>query len=214
MVSYLPVLMNGVWLTVVLTTLGFAIGALGGVPIVAMRMSRILALRWFAVAWTELVRGIPPVAWLFIIYFGIGGGILTVDKTTAAILTFGICSTAYMAEIYRAAIQSIPRGQWEAARTIGLSRLNVMRRVILPQALVIIVPPAATYAIGLVKETALASLIAVSDITHVAYALTQQTLDGLRVFSAAALLYLVISIPMGIFSRWIGAIVNKATSHA
>ena len=191
--------------TLILTFGGFAIGAVAAVPVAALRRSRIRAARIAAVAYIETLRGVPPIAWLFLLYFGLAQVDIRLSSLTAGVLGLGLIAAAYLAEIYRAGLRAVARGQLEAGRAVGLDTLRLYRHVIGPQAVVTIVPPAAAFLIGLLKDSAVASLIGVGDVTGLAFRLTQQEFRGLAIFTAAGLIYLALSIPMAVVARWVGA---------
>ena len=192
-------------ITLILTFGGFAIGAVAAVPVAALRRSSVRAARVLAIAYIETLRGIPPIAWLFLLYFGLAQVDVRLSSLTAGVLGLGLIATAYLAEIYRAGLRAVARGQLEAGRAVGLGTLRLYRHVIGPQAVVTIVPPAAAFLIGLLKDSAVASLIGVPDVTGLAFRLTQQEFRGLAIFTAAGLIYLALSVPMAMFARWLGA---------
>lgn len=196
------ILIQGLWLTLLVTFAALALGLVLGVPIALARNSSLVMLRAVAIAYIEIFRGIPPLVWLFIVFFGLPRtGLVEWSAATSAIVALGIVSSAYMAEIYRAGIESVDRGQWESANALGIPDRVVFIRVIAPQALILVVPPAAAYAVGLLKDSALASIIGVQEVTFRAYVLTQRTFEGLQVFLVAAAIYVLISIPMAVLSR-------------
>jgi ABC-type amino acid transport system permease subunit len=149
----------------------------------------------------DVLRSIPPVTWLFLIFFGLPGAGIRLPAVQAAIVGFAFISAAYLAEIYRAGIIAVPEGQWEGARALGLTERDVLRRVIGPQVLRVVVPPAGAYAIGLLKDSSIASTIGVTEIVFRANLETQRTFDGLPIFLAAAVLYIVLSLPFAVLSR-------------
>jgi polar amino acid transport system permease protein len=172
-----------------------------GVPVAVARNAHRPALRIAGISYVELLRGIPPIAWLFVAYYGLVQFGIRISPMAAAIGGLGLISGAYIAEIYRAGLRAVPHGQWEAARAVGLSELHVYRHVVAPQAAATIFPPAATYLIGLLKDTAVASVIGAAEITAHALSEQQQTARGLSVFAAAAIVYLALSLPLGALSR-------------
>jgi polar amino acid transport system permease protein len=115
-----------------------------------------------------VVRVIPPITWLFLIYFGLPQFALRLSTIQAAIIGFSIIASAFMAEIYRSGLLSIPEGQREAAHALGLSAVTTVRHIITPQAFRVALPAIATYGIGLLKDSALASTIGVREITYYA----------------------------------------------
>jgi polar amino acid transport system permease protein len=207
---YVEPISQGIANTLLITFGAFAIGAVLGLPLALARAARWRALRLAAISLIELLRGIPPIAWLFIVYFGVAQFDVRIDSMVAAIGGLGIISAAYLAEIYRSGLRAVPQGQWQAARAVGLTEAEMYRSVIGPQAVVTVFPPAATYAIGLLKESAVASVIGAREITALALGEQQQSFEGLSVFLAAAAVYLAISLPLGGASRWIdGALTRR-----
>ena len=203
--DYAVRLLEGVRFTAILTFGGFLIGAVLAVPVSALRRSRLRPLRVLAIAYVETLRGVPPIAWLFLLYFGLAQVDVRLSPLTAGVLGLGLISTAYLAEIYRAGLRAVPLGQLEAARAVGLGTVATYRHVIGPQAIVTVVPPAAAFLIGLLKDSAIASLIGVPEVTGLALRLTQQEFEGLAIFAAAGLVYIALSVPLATFARWLGA---------
>jgi polar amino acid transport system permease protein len=204
----------GIVATIVLTAGAFTLGAVIGVPVAAARASRFRVARIAGGAYVELLRGIPPIGWLFIIYYGLAELELRVASLPAAIIGLGLVSSAYLAEIYRAGLRAVPHGQWEAGRAVGLRAGQLYRRVIAPQAIVTVLPPAATYAIGLLKDSAIASAIGAAEITSHALNENQRSAQGLSVFLAAALLYLAISLPLAGLTRGLDGRLSRRLSAA
>ncbi|MBV1777654.1 amino acid ABC transporter permease [Paeniglutamicibacter sp. ABSL32-1] len=200
MIEAASFLFQGLSTTIIITIGSFLIGAVFGVPIALARMSSIAPLRWLATAYVELVRGIPPIAWMLLLYFGLGH-YLKLSPLLAACISLGAVATAYLAENYRAGIKSVAAGQWESADALGLNSRDTFWRIIAPQGIGVALPPSAGYAVGLLKESAVASVIGVSDITFQALTLNQQGNPGLPIFLAAGIIYLLISLPIGAFAR-------------
>ncbi|KUO18066.1 amino acid ABC transporter permease [Streptomyces dysideae] len=201
MLHYLSVLANGIGQTVAITVTSFVVGAVLGLPLALMRYAGPLPVRVIGGAVVETVRAIPPIVWLFIVFYGIGSGSVQLSTFAAAVIGLGIIAAAYLSEIYRAGLKAVAQGQWEAAQALGLPRLAIYRKVIFPQMLGVVIPPSATYAIGLLKDSAIASIIGATDITFYATQETQATLQGLSIFGLAALLYIALSIPIAATSR-------------
>jgi His/Glu/Gln/Arg/opine family amino acid ABC transporter permease subunit len=174
---------------------------LAGAPLALARRSRYAALRGIARGYVDVVRSIPPITWLFLIFYGLPNAGITFAPLASGIIGLSLISAAYMAEIYRAGLGAVSGGQWEAGRAIGLREPDILARVIGPQAARVIGPPAATYAIGLLKDSAVASTIGVGEITFHAGAATQQEGHGLSIFLAAAILYILLSLPLAVMSR-------------
>ncbi|MDT3723084.1 amino acid ABC transporter permease [Pseudomonas oryzihabitans] len=204
MSAILLALLQGIPWTLAVTATAFVIGLVLGFPLCGLRVCRSKPLRLLAFAVILTLRAIPPIVWLFFIFFGLGGGWLTLSPFAAATLGLGLITAAHMAEVYRGALTGIPTGQYEAALVLNLSARQRFFDVILPQLVRIAIPAAATYAIGLLKDSAIASTLGVTDISAAAYQQTQQTLQGLPVYSLAALLYIGLSVPVALFARRLG----------
>lgn len=193
--GYLHAILTGIPMTLFITVAGFALGAVGGIPLALGRRSRFFILRAIARTLIELLRGIPPIVWIFVIYFGIGTGIVTVAPTSAAIAAFGVISCAYMAEIYRGGLSAIPAGQWEAGDALGMGHRDQLSRVIGPQVMRVSIPASATYAIGLLKDSSIAYTIGVQEILFNADQQAKQSADAIAPYLYAALVYVIITIP-------------------
>ncbi|WP_428534486.1 amino acid ABC transporter permease [Rhodopila sp.] len=195
-------LLLGIPFTIALTLAAFVFGAVLGLPLCAMRFSKSGLVRFIATALILTCRAIPPIVWLFLIFFGLGIGYIQLDPFTSAAIGLGLITAANMAEIYRGALAAIHPGQWEASHVLNLSARHTFRDVIGPQLLRISLPSATTYAIGLMKDTAVASAIGLHEIAYQAYHLSQETFRGLDIYAAAGLLYILISLPVAWVARW------------
>lgn len=194
-------ILRGLPWTVALTLGAFLAGAILGVPLVAARQSRILPLRFTAMVFIQIVRGIPPILWLFIIFFGLGMSVFPISPFNAALAGLGLIAAANMAEIYRGALASIHFGQWEASSALNLGRWSTLTDVVAPQAFRVALPSAASYLIGLMKETAVASTIGVSELAFQGNQLSQLTFRGLEVFALVGMFYILLSLPVAWLSR-------------
>ena len=189
--------------TIVYTLLAFVFGLVFGLILALMRLSSILPYRWFATAYIELFRGLPALLVLFMVGYGvplafpdreIPGGVYG-----SVTLGLGLTAAAYMAETLRAGIQAVPKGQLEAARTLGMSHTRAMISIVLPQAFRIVIPPLTNEIILLTKDT---SLVYVLGVTATTIELTKFAGDALNTrvnptpLVVAGLLYLVITLPM------------------
>jgi polar amino acid transport system permease protein len=208
---------SGLWTTVSLTCISFALVLVVGLIIALMRLSRSKALRGFATVFVEVIRGIPLMVQLIFWYFafpaviqGIGDswGIQAFSdfKTNAiamAIIGLTICYSAYMSEVYRAGIQSITKGQMEAARSLGMNYFQAMRYVILPQAIRVILPPVGNEFITLLKDSSLVSVVAVADMTRRGREFMAANFIPLQTWAMIALLYLVLTLLAGRLVAWL-----------
>src|SRR3712207_5191254 len=143
-------------------------------------------------AYVSVIRGTPLLVQLFVIFYGLPSVGLTIDPWPSAIIAFSLNVGGYAAEVIRAAIQSVPKGQWEAGHTIGMSRRMTLRRIILPQAARVSVPPLSNTFISLVKDTSLASLILVTELFRKAQEIAAPTREFMVLYAEAAAVYWVI----------------------
>lgn len=187
--------------TVALTLISFLIGMALGVPICLLRVSRFVILRFFATSTIIITRSIPPILWIFLAYFSIGSGIIDLGPFAAASLALGLITGVNMAEVYRGSFYAIHAGQFEAAHVLNLPLWSKSLDVIGPQMVRVSIPSAATYLIGLLKNSAIASIIGVGEIMFVANRLAERTYQGLEIFAIAGLLYIMISVPVATVAR-------------
>jgi polar amino acid transport system permease protein len=151
----------------------------------------------------DFIRGVPVIAWLFLLFFGLAANVIKLSPFVASVVALGLVMSAVMAEIYRAGVMSVDRGQFEAGRALGLSERRLFGDVVGPQAVRVAVPPSASALLGLLKDTAVASTVGVSEVTYRATVDTQATFKGLYIFILAALIYVALSLPMAVVSRWL-----------
>ncbi|MDD1766236.1 MAG: amino acid ABC transporter permease [Methanomassiliicoccales archaeon] len=169
--------------------IGFALGILMGLG----RISRILPIRLISTGYVEALRGTPLLIQIFIIYFGLPSVGLVLDPLVSGILAVGLNSAAYQAEIIRGGIQSVPKGQLEAARSIGMTYTQSMRHVILPQALRLIIPPMTNEFIILIKDSSLVSAIGIWELTLVGKELNAKYFEPFTVFIFIAIVYFIMT---------------------
>ncbi|MBB3773426.1 polar amino acid transport system permease protein [Angulomicrobium tetraedrale] len=192
---------SGIPLTLAVTAGAFALGAVLGIPLCALRVSRSSTLHLAAVAIIMLLRSIPPIVWLFLLYFGIGSGFLRVGPVEASVAALGLITAANMAEIYRGALRGVHSGQWEASTALGMKPWARFRDVLAPQICRMALPSSVTFFIGLLKDSAIASTIGVGEIAFQANYISRRTFEGLEVFAVAGLVYILISLPIAAMSR-------------
>ncbi|CAA9317296.1 MAG: L-cystine ABC transporter, permease protein TcyB [uncultured Nocardioidaceae bacterium] len=187
-----PIVRGAVLGTVPLALASFAIGLVIALVVALMRLSRSRVLSGTARGYVSVIRGTPLLVQLFVIFFGLPSVGLTIDPWPSAIIAFSLNVGGYAAEVVRAAILSVPKGQWEAAHMIGMSHRLALRRIILPQAARVSVPPLSNTFISLVKDTSLASLILVTELFRRAQEIALATNEILLVYVEAAAVYWVI----------------------
>jgi len=168
--------------------------------------STCVPLRLMARTYVNLVRAVPPIVWLFIVYFGVGSSAwLRLTPFGAALIGLGLISSAHLAEIYRGGMISIGKGQREAAAALNLGPVYSFIDIMAPQAIRVALPPSAGYAIGLLKDSAIASAIGVPELTERANEVAQATLSGLPVYITLAAIYIVMSLPIAWLARTVDA---------
>jgi His/Glu/Gln/Arg/opine family amino acid ABC transporter permease subunit len=181
---------------------------------VLVALGRVSELRWvrfLSAIYVELFRGVPFLALLIFLYFGLGKLLVSlhVDEFWLAAVAISVGESAYLGEIYRGAIRSVGPAQWDAARTLGLTRWQALVRVVLPQAVPAAIPPTINQLVNTVKVSALASLIAVPELTAAAQNLIAENFLPMQVYLLVALLYLVLTVPLTYLARWLERIVSR-----
>jgi His/Glu/Gln/Arg/opine family amino acid ABC transporter permease subunit len=194
--QYFPYILRGAIVTVELTVFSAVASMALGLVTALARLSRYGVFNIPARIYIELIRATPAILQLFIIYFGLSSYGIRFDPFIAAVLTFTIIGGAYSAEIFRAGIQGVDPGQFEAGKSLGMPAAAVMRRIILPQAAVLILPPMTNFLIGLIKDTALALTISVPEIMYRAYDAASQSFRSLEIYAMAGVIYVVICYPL------------------
>src|SRR6516162_1197503 len=200
-VEFLPILMNGVALTIIVTLGSLLLSTLLGLVWALMRVSGIGLLAWLSAAIVNVIRGIPIIVLLFYLYFVMPDLGITLTALQAAIIGLGIAYSAYQAENFRAGIEAIDRGQIEAAQAIGMGWWLTMRRVVLPQAVRIVLPPYGNTKIMMLKDSSQASTITVAELALQGKLIASSTFKNTSVFTLVALMYLTMSIPLILLVR-------------
>lgn len=190
---------RGLGISLRLTFFAALIGAFLGLFMAFARMTKSKLLRSFATGYIDVIRGTPVVVQLLIIYFAVFGTITHISPIFIASIAFGINSGAYVAELIRAGIQAVDKGQMEAARSVGLSYPQAMTYVVIPQAIKNILPAMVNEVIVLWKETAIAGLIGLDDLTRAAQIVRGRTFSPYTPFLIIALIYLYITTIMTAF---------------
>lgn len=210
--SNYKMLFDALWVTLSVTVCSLVLGSIVGLIIAFFNMSKIKVLNYFAVVYLAIIRGTPMIVQIFILYFGISS-FLTLPSFWAGVLALAVHNGAYISEIFRGAIQSIDRGQMEAARSLGMSQSLGMRRVILPQALRRAIPPLGNQFIILLKESALVAYIGMSDLWSTTLAIAGANYRPLETYMVTGAFYLVLVLAFTfIFNRMENRL-NLQTRH-
>jgi polar amino acid transport system permease protein len=181
-------LVTTMWISAAASVLGLAIGLIAGL----MKISRNYTVSMLAAIYVEIIRGTPLLVQIFIAYFFIGT-VFNLDRNVAGIGALALFAGAYVAEIVRAGIQSIPKGQMEAARSLGMSLPQAMTEIILPQALKRILPPLSGQFISLIKDSSLVSVIAITDLTKSGREIITSTFATFEIWLVVAAMYLIVT---------------------
>ncbi|RTR36433.1 amino acid ABC transporter permease [Robertmurraya yapensis] len=211
--SLLPMLEGAILYTIPLTLITFVLGLILAVLTALARISKIKILQFIARIYISAIRGTPLLVQLFIIFYGLPTLGLTIDPFPSAVIGFSLNIGAYASEIIRAAILSIPKGQWEAGYSIGMSYTQAMRRIILPQASRVSVPPLSNTFISLVKDTSLASLILVTEMFRRAQEIAATNYEFLLLYTEAAILYWIICFILSIGQGRLEARLDRYTAN-
>lgn len=191
----LPLLRQGLWVTAQLGVVTILVGLAAGLVVAVGRLYGPAPLRFLAGIYVDLFRSIPPLVLLIVVYYALPFVGLRLSSFASAVLALGLVSAAYTAEIFRAGIQAIPRGQIEAAQALGLSFPRTLADVVLPQAIRIVIPPLTGNSINVIKDTALASVVAMPDLLKQATQ-AQALAANPTPLIAAALIYLAFLWPL------------------
>ena len=200
-VEFFPILMNGVALTIIVTIGSLLLSTVLGLIWAMMRVSGIGVLSMLSASLINVIRGIPIIVLLFYLYFVMPDLGVTLSALQAAILGLGIAYSAYQAENFRAGIEAIDKGQIEAAQSIGMGWWLTMRRVVLPQAVKIVLPPYGNVMIMMLKDSSQASTITVAELALQGKLIASSTFKNTSVFTLVALMYLTMSIPLILLVR-------------
>jgi len=190
--SLQPLLEGAIMNTIPLTIISFIIGLILAVLTALARISQVKFFQIVARVYVSAIRGTPLLVQLFIIFYGLPNIGITLDPFISAVIGFSLSVGAYASEVIRAAILSIPKGQWEAGYSIGMTYTQALKRIILPQAAKVSLPPLSNTFISLVKDTSLASLVLVTEMFRRAQEIASTNYEFLLVYTEAALLYWVI----------------------
>jgi polar amino acid transport system permease protein len=205
---FMPGLLEGTRITVLVALAGSALAVVAGLAAGIARLYGPAPIRWLASTYVEVFRGTSALVQLFWLFFVLPQFGLSLEPFTVAVLGLGLNVGAYGSEVVRGAIQAVPKGQWEASTALNMTRPQMLRRIILPQAFLAMVPPWGNLFIELLKSTALVSLITLGDLAFRAQQMNQTTMRTIPIFTLVLLIYLAISLAITIGMRslegWLG----------
>ena len=194
--DFLPILLKGAVVTVEVTVLSFLFSSVIGLGLALMRLSPIKAVSAAGATIVNIIRGLPIIVQLFYIYFVLPDIGIQLTAFQAGVIGLGIAYSAYQAENFRAGIEAVDPGQREAAEAMGMRGALIMRRVILPQAFRIALPPYGNTLVMMLKDSSLVSTITVAEMTRAGQLIASSTFQNMTVYTLVALLYLVMSLPL------------------
>ncbi|MDG3576764.1 amino acid ABC transporter permease [Rhizobium sp. YJ-22] len=201
--EYYPVLLRGFGMTILMTLIVITLSLTLAIPVALSRMSGNFLVRLVGGTYVELLRGTPLVLQLVYIYFVLPGVGIRLDGFVAALVALTLHYTAYLSEVYRAGIQSVPKGQTQAASALGMSRSQTFIRIVLPQAVRTVTPALGNYFISLFKDTALASVVTVQELLFSGQIIAARTYQYFTIYTVCMIMYFSVGYPAALFVRWL-----------
>jgi His/Glu/Gln/Arg/opine family amino acid ABC transporter permease subunit len=196
-------LLAGLMLTVELTIVVIAISLVFALLVALGAMSRFRSLRWLVNIYVEAIRGTPLLLQLIYVYYVLPELGIRLNSFTAGVIALTLNYSAYLSEVYRGGIQAIARGQHDAAAALGMTRVLAMRRIILPQAVRIVIPTLGNYFIGLFKDTALCSVVSIQEVVFTAQILAARNFQYFTLYTVVGLMYFAVSFPAARFVAYL-----------
>lgn len=199
----LPDIARGLWQTVQATLLGITVGMILGLILALMRRSRSRLIRWPVIGFIEFIRSTPLLVQLFFIFFVLPNFGITLQPFTALVVGLGIHYGTYTSESYRAGIDNVERGQWEASTALNLSATTTWARVVLPQAIPTVIPALGNYLVAMFKDAPLGVAIAAGGILLQAQSIASRSFQPVEPYTIMGLMFLAVSIPAALFVRYL-----------
>lgn len=201
--NWMPELLRGLVVTIEITALCIAMGIVVGLALAFCRLYGVRPLYWLATVYINFFRGTPILVQLFLVYYGLPSLGIRLEPFVAGVLALGLNTSAYQAEYFRGAIQSLPSGQMLAARSIGMTRLAALRWVVVPQALRIVIPPWSNELILMLKYSSIVFFATVTDLMGAGRIIAGETFRYFEIFIIVALMYLAIVLLLSLGLRWL-----------
>jgi polar amino acid transport system permease protein len=187
--------------TILLSLLAFVFGGLAGLVLAIARIAPWKPLRFVVSLWIQVIQATPMLMLLLLLYFGVNMLGVRIDAWTAAVLSFTIGTSAYLAEIWRGCIQAVPKGQWEAAKALALNFKRTLALIVIPQAVRMALPPTVGYMVQVVKGTSLAALIGFTELAKAGAQMNTVTFQPVAVFGTVSIIYFAICFPLSMLAR-------------
>ena len=202
--TYWTWIAKGLWITIYISAISMIFALIIGLFISILRLSKIYILVLISRTYIEFFRGIPLFVFIIWLYYGLAmvSGI-NFDPITAGIICLSMQHGGYLAEIYRAGIQAVAKGQWEASFSLGFSIINTFTRIIFPQAVKIIIPPTANMFIGMLKDSALVSIIGVNELMRQSQIATSLTFRPFEFYTVTALIYIILTLGLSQMAKFL-----------
>lgn len=194
-----PFVLGGFKDTMMIALASFLGALLGGLLLALMRISKFKPLNWLARGYVSFFRGVPLLVTLFFLYYGLPVLDIVISAFSAALIGFSLTGSAYTSEIIRSAIESIDYGQWEAAQSLGLNYIKTLRRIILPQAMRVAIPPLSNVIVDMIKSSSLSAMITVQEMFNKAKMIAGSEHDYMTMYMLLAIIYWVICTTIGYF---------------
>ena len=208
-VENLGPLLAGLVITVELTAVVIAISLVFALLVALGGLSSIAPLRWLVRSYIEVIRGTPLLLQLIYVYYVLPEIGIRLDSFTAGVIALSLNYSAYISEVYRSGIQAIARGQHDAAAALGMTRGLAMRRIILPQAIRIVIPSLGNYFISLFKDTALCSVVSIQEVVFTAQILAARNFQYFTLYTVVAALYFAVSFPAARFVGYLERVTRR-----
>jgi His/Glu/Gln/Arg/opine family amino acid ABC transporter permease subunit len=211
--DYIGVLLQGLWITVALTLSVIVMSAILAVPVALARMAPNRLIRFPVDAYVEVTRATPLLLQLIYIYYVLPSIGIRLPGIVCAVIGLTFNYTAYMSEVYRGGIKAVAQGQWLAAAALGMTDSLAFRRIILPQAVRIVIPALGNYFISLFKDTALCSVIGIQELLFKGQIVSARSFQYFTIYTLTAILYFAVGYPAAIFVRWLERISSRGYSR-
>jgi amine acid ABC transporter, permease protein, 3-TM region, His/Glu/Gln/Arg/opine family len=211
--DYLGVLLQGLWITVALTLSVIVMSAVFAIPVALARMSPSRLIRLPVDAYVEVTRATPLLLQLIYIYYVLPSIGIRLPGIACAVIGLTFNYTAYMSEVYRGGIKAVAQGQWLAAAALGMTDTLAFRRIILPQAIRIVIPSLGNYFISLFKDTALCSVVGVQELLFKGQIVSARSFQYFTIYTLTAILYFSVGYPAALLVRWLERVSSRGYSH-
>jgi His/Glu/Gln/Arg/opine family amino acid ABC transporter permease subunit len=211
--SALPHLLHGAWVSLQIAGLALALGFTGGTLLGILQTGNSKLIKWIIAIYTTIIRGTPMLIQIVFLYYVVSMLGINFSAFTTAVIAIGLNSSAYISQIIRSGINAVPRGQIEAAQTLGISKTDTLKHIILPEAVRVVLPALGNESITLIKDSSLASWIGVVELYKEGQTIISQTYDALSIYCATAALYLIMTMTLSYIVSKLEKYVNRHVTN-